>query len=228
MDISLINNRCFFGEYKHYASLKVCVEESGLPFYQSPIALNDRIADVAAKFINYLGFVELKSDLDQKRVFVREHDVIKWINDHLCDALEVPIYQNGLVWGFSTNQGEAETCLRRRDYKKAIEIICKDYANRQPNGSTSADQPYLPHLNSTINDLVQKAEQFAEGEEVKLNFIKDILNDGEFQSNPKRYLDDWREQRGTSHICIYPEDSARVFFDHYFKYNEEPKGCAIL
>ena len=99
--------------------------------------------------------------------------------------------------------------------------------NISPVGLTSPYQSNLPTLNFDLNDMIQKAEKFAEGNENLLKYIKDILYDGKFQSNPKGYLEDWKDERGSSHQSIYPQDIAREFFDLHFKYDEESEWCTI-
>src|SRR5579872_5541386 len=44
-------------------------------------------------------------------------------------------------------------------------------------------------------------------------YVMNILNDSNFQSEPARFMADWKERRGTTEEFCHPEDSARIFFD---------------
>ena len=107
--------------------------------------------------------------------------------------------------------------------------------NLSPIGSTQNYQTYPSSLSFNLKDMLAKAKSFSEAQfegesaENLLKYIQDILYDQEFQSNPQGYLDEWREQRGSSQQLKFPEDIAREFFDHHFKLNSTYSSwCTIL
>jgi len=77
---------------------------------------------------------------------------------------------------------------------------------------------FRPQPGFDLEDMKQKAQEFANGKEELLHYITSILDDEKFQSNPRGYLDAWKEKRGNSEIKKFPEDRARTFFDQNFKF----------
>lgn len=87
----------------------------------------------------------------------------------------------------------------------------------QPVG-TSSYTPYLQQPSFDLEGMLEKAQNYAEGNDRLLNYINKILTDEKFQSNPRGYLDAWRERRGYTEVFKMPEDQARRFFDTNFRF----------
>lgn len=86
-----------------------------------------------------------------------------------------------------------------------------------PVGSGSTYQPNYSRLNFDLDEMLRRATVFSKRDEQLLNYIKGILTNSDFQSDPQAYLNAWEEQRGTSEISFHPEDTAREFFDRHFE-----------
>lgn len=87
-----------------------------------------------------------------------------------------------------------------------------------PVGSATSYQPYTQSLSFNLEDMLEKAKAYAKRDEELLGYIQNILNNREFQANPKGYLDNWTKQRGDTEEYRLPEDRARGFFNEHFKF----------
>lgn len=83
---------------------------------------------------------------------------------------------------------------------------------------TSSYTPYLQQPSFDLEGMLKKAQTYAEGDDRLLKYINKILNDQKFQSNPRGYLDTWKEKRGYTEEFREPEDQARGFFDTNFRF----------
>ncbi len=84
------------------------------------------------------------------------------------------------------------------------------------------DNDTTPQLLSfNLDDMLQKAKKYSGEDTQLLDYIKDILNDSQFQMNPKGYLTNWNKKRTNQEdrdVFKYPEDTARLFFNENFKF----------
>lgn len=90
-----------------------------------------------------------------------------------------------------------------------------------PSYTSNVQQPSFD-----LEGMLKKAQEFSENKAEKFsvradlisNYINKILNDEEFQSNPRDYLDAWRFRRGKAENFRIPEDLALSFFNTYFRF----------
>jgi hypothetical protein len=78
-------------------------------------------------------------------------------------------------------------------------------------------QSQKPSLSFDLETMLKKARAFTDSDAV-YNYIETVLNNPEFQANPKQYLENWRKQRGKSEQILFPEDDARGFITDNFKF----------
>jgi len=86
----------------------------------------------------------------------------------------------------------------------------------------SCTPTYIQQLSFDLQSMKKKAEVFAKqhpyNDKKILEYINNILDDKTFQTNPKGYLNEWRERRGSSEDRRMPEDQALGFFRTNFKF----------
>lgn len=96
-------------------------------------------------------------------------------------------------------------------HDQAMKTIVK---NNQPDQPT--DQPASNPVH--FFPFLAKAYAFAgkqphEKPDVLLSYIINVLNDPQFQNNPKEYLKNWKQKRGNTEEFRIPEDQAMIFFE---------------
>ena len=74
-----------------------------------------------------------------------------------------------------------------------------------------------PRLTLDLEEMVDKALAFANGDIELFSYIREVLINREFLDNPRHYLSDWDERRGTTEEYRPIEDPARRFFREYLR-----------
>ena len=62
-------------------------------------------------------------------------------------------------------------------------------------------------------EMEKKALEYAEGDVPLLRYIKKVLEDASFISDPKAYFDAWTERKARLNVMRIPSDDAYHFFE---------------
>lgn len=141
------------------------------------------------------------SDSQSKIYHVNRNDLEQWLENHKSNLLDPT---------------KTSLFVKNYEFEKTIATMCVNVAVRQ--AITNVEQ-MMEKAKVEFGDKCKWSIYINNG--TILNYLREILENPDFQNDPFKYMKAWKERRGNTEELRLPEDPVRGFLKNEIKNNNK-------